>query len=40
MKKYSYPTWQLVLLSADLLMAGSDENELLHDDLSSIFGLS
>lgn len=40
MKKYSSPTWQVTLLSADILMAGSNENELPFDDLSSIFDLT
>lgn len=39
MKPYLSPAWQLILLPADALMA-SDENELLHDDLSSLFRFS
>ena len=36
MKPYETPTWQLIALSSDLLVA-SDENELAIDKLSSIF---
>ena len=39
MKKYESPVWQLILLSAEPLMA-SDDNELAIDKLASIFGFN
>lgn len=38
MKKYEAPSWNVLVLTTNVLMV-TDENELLYDDLSSLLNI-
>ena len=38
MKKYEAPSWNVLVLTTNVLMV-TDENELLYDDLSSLWNI-